>query len=60
MIAILRILVTFGPAVVQLIADTVRSIQKAGAGKDRKKAERIIFVDAWKRHNIAAPPPREK
>lgn len=58
MLAIIKMLVTFGPDVIQLIGDTIRLIQAAGAGKDRKKAERIMYVSAWKRaHNITGRPP---
>jgi hypothetical protein len=58
MLAIIRLLVTFGPEVIELISETLTLIKKSGAGKDRKKAERVMYVAAWKRaHNITGRPP---
>jgi hypothetical protein len=58
MLAIIKLLLTFGPDVVQLIGETIKLIQSSGAGKDRKKAERVMYVAAWKRaHNLTGRPP---
>jgi hypothetical protein len=58
MIAILKLLVTFGPGVIDLISDIVKHIKAMGAGKDRKAAERAIFVKMWKLQNgITGAPP---
>lgn len=58
MLALIRLLVTFGSDVIQLLTEVAGLIKKAGAGKDRKKAERIMYVAAWKRAmNITGRPP---
>lgn len=58
MIAILKLLVTFGPSVIELIADLVKHVKTSGASKDRKMAERAIFVRMWKMTNgITGAPP---
>lgn len=48
---IIKALVTFGPDVVSLIGDIVKSISSEGAGKDRAKAERILYTRAWRIRN---------
>jgi len=53
MLAILKAVVTFGPTVIDLIGDLFKAIQDAKATKDRKKAERVIFMKMWCiQHNI--------
>lgn len=58
MLAVIKLLLKFGPDVVKLVLETLELIDKAGAGKDRAKAERIMYVAAWKRaHKITGKPP---
>ncbi len=49
--AVIKALLTFGPDVVRLIGDVIGAIQKAGASKDRKLAERILYMKAWRIRN---------
>ncbi len=48
---IIKLLLTFGPDVVSLIGDVVKAISSEGAGKDRAKAERILYKQAWEARN---------
>lgn len=58
MIAIIKLLITFGPDVISLITDLVQHLKTIGATKDRKKAERALFVRLWKTTNgITGAPP---
>lgn len=58
MLAVVKLLLKFDPDVVKLVLETLQLIDQAGAGKDRKKAERIMYVAAWKRaHNLTGRPP---
>lgn len=58
MLAVIKLLLKFGPDVIKLVLETLEIIDKAGAGKDRKKAERVMYVAAWKRaHNVTGRPP---
>lgn len=50
-LAIVKALVTFGPDVVSLIGDIVELVKKTGSTKDRKKAERAIYFNAWAKHH---------
>jgi hypothetical protein len=49
---------TLGPDVVKLIIELIRDIKnEPGADRDRKKAERVLFVKAWAlKHGIPVPP----
>lgn len=49
---------TLGPDVVRLVIELIRDIKKEpGADRDRKKAERVLFVKAWAlKHGIPVPP----
>lgn len=54
--AILKMLLTLGPEVLTLVGEVIKAIQGDGASKDRKKAERALFVKAWAlRHGVAYP-----
>jgi hypothetical protein len=53
MITIVKLLITFGPDVIELIGDIVKAIAKAGHGRDRKAAERLIYLRGWaKQHGL--------
>lgn len=53
-----KLALTLGPDVVKLIIELVKDIKKEpGAERDRKKAERVLFVKAWAlKHGIPVPP----
>lgn len=58
MLAIVKALVTFGPDVIKLLGELIKLLQQNNATKDVRKAERIMYVVAWKRaHNITGRPP---
>jgi hypothetical protein len=56
---IARLLLTFGPDVIELIADLVKTIKKNGCCKDRKAAERIMYRKAWAIRNGLTDLPEE-
>jgi hypothetical protein len=45
--AVIKAILTFGPDVVSLLGELIEAIKKAGAGKDRKAAERVLYMQAW-------------
>jgi hypothetical protein len=55
---LLKLVLTFGPDVVKLLIEVARDIKnEPGADRDRKKAERVLFVKAWAlKHGIPVPP----
>lgn len=53
---IIKMLYTFGPDVVKLIGEVVSAINKANAGKDRRAAERALYIHAWStNHGVPYP-----
>lgn len=48
---LIKLLMTLGPDVLGLIQDVVEAIKKQGASKDRKAAERVLYIKAWRIKN---------
>lgn len=55
--AVIKLLLSLGPDVVKLIGELIKDIKGVpGADKDRKAAERVLFLRLWAiKHDMAYP-----